>query len=59
MTVHQDQVPPTINLENPDDGCDLDYVPKQSRSMPVEVTLSNSFGFGGHNVTLVFQKYRN
>ncbi|MEM1278669.1 MAG: beta-ketoacyl-ACP synthase II [Cyanobacteria bacterium P01_H01_bin.152] len=59
MTVAQDQVPPTINLENPDEGCDLDYVPKQARQMPVDVTLSNSFGFGGHNVTLVFQKYRN
>jgi len=59
MTVYHDQVPPTINLENPDDNCDLDYVPNQSRQMPVEVALSNSFGFGGHNVTLVFQKYRN
>ncbi|WP_204136933.1 beta-ketoacyl-ACP synthase II [Halomicronema sp. CCY15110] len=58
MTVAHDQVPPTINLENPDDNCDLDYVPKQARQMPVNVTLSNSFGFGGHNVTLVFQKYR-
>ncbi|MGD1859726.1 MAG: beta-ketoacyl-ACP synthase II [Leptolyngbyaceae cyanobacterium] len=59
MTVLEDQVPPTINLEQPDEGCDLDYVPNQARQMPVNVTLSNSFGFGGHNVTLVFQKYRN
>ena len=59
MVVHQDQVPPTINLDNPDENCDLDYVPNQSRALPVDVTLSNSFGFGGHNVTLVFQKYRN
>ncbi|MGF1460138.1 MAG: beta-ketoacyl-ACP synthase II [Leptolyngbyaceae cyanobacterium] len=58
MTVHHNQVPPTINLENPDEGCDLDYVPNQARQMSVDVTLSNSFGFGGHNVTLVFQKYR-
>ncbi|MEM6520910.1 MAG: beta-ketoacyl-ACP synthase II [Cyanobacteria bacterium P01_D01_bin.71] len=58
MTVYNDQVPPTINLDNPDEGCDLDYVPSQARQMPVNVTLSNSFGFGGHNVTLVFQKYR-
>ena len=58
MAVNQDQVPPTINLDNPDENCDLDYVPNQSRSLPVDVTLSNSFGFGGHNVTLVFQKYR-
>ncbi|MEM6835626.1 MAG: beta-ketoacyl-ACP synthase II [Cyanobacteria bacterium P01_C01_bin.120] len=59
MTILEDQVPPTINLEQPDEGCDLDYVPNQARQMPVNVTLSNSFGFGGHNVTLVFQKYRN
>ncbi|NEQ44232.1 MAG: beta-ketoacyl-ACP synthase II [Leptolyngbya sp. SIOISBB] len=59
LTVHHDQVPPTINLAHPDENCDLDYVPNQARQMPVEVTLSNSFGFGGHNVTLVFEKYRN
>ena len=59
LTVHHDQVPPTINLANPDDNCDLDYVPNHARQMPVNVTLSNSFGFGGHNVTLVFEKYRN
>ena len=58
MAVNQDQVPPTINLDNPAENCDLDYVPNQSRALPVDVTLSNSFGFGGHNVTLVFQKYR-
>ncbi|PSN17496.1 beta-ketoacyl-[acyl-carrier-protein] synthase II, partial [filamentous cyanobacterium CCP5] len=58
LAVHHDRVPPTINLENPDEGCDLDYVPNQSREHSVEVALSNSFGFGGHNVTLVFQKYR-
>lgn len=58
LAVANDQVPPTINLENPDPACDLDYVPNQSRKQPVEVALSNSFGFGGHNVTLVFKKYR-
>lgn len=58
MAVANDQVPPTINLENPDPDCDLDYVPNQSRSGNVEVALSNSFGFGGHNVTLVFKKYK-
>lgn len=58
MAVANDRVPPTINLENPDPSCDLDYVPNQSREMPVEVALSNSFGFGGHNVTLAFKKYR-
>jgi 3-oxoacyl-[acyl-carrier-protein] synthase II len=58
LAVANDQVPPTINLEHPDPACDLDYVPNQSRKQPVEVALSNSFGFGGHNVTLVFKKYR-
>ncbi|MBD1901392.1 beta-ketoacyl-ACP synthase II [Trichocoleus sp. DQ-A3] len=58
MAIAQDQIPPTINLENPDPGCDLDYVPNKSRSQTVEVALSNSFGFGGHNVTLAFKKYR-
>ncbi|MBP0027979.1 beta-ketoacyl-ACP synthase II [Roseofilum reptotaenium CS-1145] len=59
-TIAEDHVPPTLNLDNPDEehGCDLDYVPNESRKMPVEVALSNSFGFGGHNVTLVFRKYR-
>lgn len=58
MAVANDQIPPTINLTNPDPTCDLDYVPNQSRKQVVEVALSNSFGFGGHNVTLVFCKYR-
>jgi len=57
MAVANDRVPPTINLENPDPECDLDYVPNQSRVQTVEVALSNSFGFGGHNVTLAFKKY--
>ncbi|HEY9697207.1 MAG TPA: beta-ketoacyl-ACP synthase II [Trichocoleus sp.] len=58
MAMANDRVPPTINLENPDPACDLDYVPNQSRAHQVEVALSNSFGFGGHNVTLAFRKYR-
>jgi 3-oxoacyl-[acyl-carrier-protein] synthase II len=58
MAIASDRVPPTINLDNPDPDCDLDYVPHQSRSMKVDVALSNSFGFGGHNVTLVFKKYQ-
>ncbi len=57
MAIANDKVPPTINLENPDPECDLDYVPQQSRSHQVGVALSNSFGFGGHNVTLAFKKY--
>lgn len=58
MAVANDRVPPTINLQNPDSACDLDYVAHTSRSQSVEVALSNSFGFGGHNVTLAFKKYR-
>ncbi|ACK72439.1 3-oxoacyl-(acyl-carrier-protein) synthase 2 [Gloeothece citriformis PCC 7424] len=57
MAIASDQIPPTINLVNPDPECDLDYVPDQSRAHKVEVALSNSFGFGGHNVTLAFKKY--
>ncbi|MFN4065911.1 MAG: beta-ketoacyl-ACP synthase II [Thermosynechococcus sp.] len=57
MAVAHDRIPPTINLEQPDPACDLDYVPHQSRACPVTVALSNSFGFGGHNVTLAFRKF--
>ena len=54
----RDQVmPPTINLENPDPDCDLDYVPNQSRKAEVEYALSNSFGFGGTNAALLFKRY--
>lgn len=58
MAVANDRVPPTINLQEPDAECDLDYVPNQSRTHTVDVAMSNSFGFGGHNVTLIFRKYR-
>jgi 3-oxoacyl-[acyl-carrier-protein] synthase II len=57
MAIANDRVPPTINLQNPDPDCDLDYVPNTSRKQTVTVALSNSFGFGGHNVTLVFKKF--
>jgi 3-oxoacyl-[acyl-carrier-protein] synthase II len=57
LAIANDHLPPTINLENPDPECDLDYVANQSRAQKVEVALSNSFGFGGHNVTLAFKKY--
>ncbi len=51
-------IPPTINLETPDPACDLDYVPNQARQADLEVALSNSFGFGGHNATLVLRAFR-
>jgi 3-oxoacyl-[acyl-carrier-protein] synthase II len=55
----RDQVmPPTINLENPDPDCDLDYVPNQARKAEVEYALSNSFGFGGTNAALLFKRYQ-
>ncbi len=51
-------IPPTINLDHPDPACDLDYVPHQARRARLEVVLSNSFGFGGHNTALVFRLFR-
>ncbi len=57
LAVHQQKVPPTINLEDPDPDCDLDYVPKTAREMPVRYALSNSFGFGGTNGALLFKRY--
>ena len=48
--------PPTINLEHPGEGCDLDYVPNTARDMPMEAVMSNSFGFGGTNGSLIFKK---
>ena len=50
-------VPPTIHYQTPDPECDLDYVPNQARELPVQVVLSNSFGFGGHNAVLIIREY--
>ncbi|MBM3881340.1 MAG: beta-ketoacyl-[acyl-carrier-protein] synthase II, partial [Verrucomicrobia bacterium] len=50
-------VPPTINLEHPDPQCDLDYVPNTARELRVEAIVNNSFGFGGHNASLVARRF--
>jgi 3-oxoacyl-[acyl-carrier-protein] synthase II len=55
----RDQVaPPTINLDNPDPECDLDYIPHRARELKMEYVMSNSFGFGGTNGTLIFKRYQ-
>jgi 3-oxoacyl-[acyl-carrier-protein] synthase II len=56
-TIEDGIVPPTVNYEHPDPDCDLDYVPNEARKQDVNLVVSNSFGFGGHNVALVFKKY--
>jgi 3-oxoacyl-[acyl-carrier-protein] synthase II len=58
FAIHHGILPPTINYETPDPDCDLDYVPNQARKQDVEIALSNAFGFGGTNATLVLRKYR-
>jgi 3-oxoacyl-[acyl-carrier-protein] synthase II len=58
LALRDQLLPPTINLENPDPECDLDYVPNQSRQAAVEYALSNSFGFGGTNAALLFKRYQ-
>ncbi|MHB8917903.1 MAG: beta-ketoacyl-ACP synthase II [Desulfocucumaceae bacterium] len=57
MAMQRGVIPPTINLKSPDPECDLDYIPNQARNAVVNVAVSNSFGFGGHNVTLIFKKF--
>jgi len=57
MSIHTGMVHPTINYTTPDPNCDLDYVPNVARKMPVNVAISNSFGFGGHNAALLIKKY--
>jgi 3-oxoacyl-[acyl-carrier-protein] synthase II len=58
LSIYDDIVPPTINLDNPDPECDLDYVPHKSRKMSVHYALTNSFGFGGTNACLLFKKFK-
>ena len=57
LALRDQLLPPTINLDNPDEGCDLDYVPKHSRKANIEYALSNSFGFGGTNGSLIFKRW--
>jgi len=57
LTMQHSLIPPTINLEQPGEGCDLDYVPNVARPATVNACMSNSFGFGGHNAVLVFRRY--
>ena len=58
LAVERDILPPTINLDEPDPECDLDYVPNVARQVKCDVALSNSFGFGGTNATLIVGKYK-
>jgi len=58
LAIHDQIAPPTINYENPDPLCDLDYVPGKARPMKIEYALSNSFGFGGTNGSLIFKRYQ-
>ena len=59
LAVHDDIIPPTVNHDHPGDECDLDYVPKVARKTKVNTAMTNSFGFGGTNATLILSKYKN
>jgi 3-oxoacyl-[acyl-carrier-protein] synthase II len=58
LAVNRDTLPPTINYDEPDPECDLDYIPNESREAEVKVGVSNSFGFGGHNACIVVREFR-
>jgi len=57
LAIRDDMLPPTINYETPDPECDLDYLPNEARAAPCNIALSNSFGFGGQNITLVVRQF--
>jgi 3-oxoacyl-[acyl-carrier-protein] synthase II len=57
LAIRDNVMPPTVNLDHPGDDCDLDYVPHTAREKPVDVALSNSFGFGGQNISLIIRRY--
>ena len=57
LAIRDDGVPPTINLDHPGPDCDLDYIPHVARRKPVDVALSNSFGFGGQNIALIRRRF--
>ena len=57
LAIDRGVLPPTINYETPDPECDLDYIPNESREADVRTAVSNSFGFGGHNATVVFRRF--
>ena len=57
LAIHNGVLPPTINLDHPGEGCDLDYIPNVARETRVDTVMSNSFGFGGHNASLLIRRY--
>ncbi len=57
LAIHHGVLPPTINLDHPGEGCDLDYIPNVARETRVDTVMSNSFGFGGHNASLLIRRY--
>jgi 3-oxoacyl-[acyl-carrier-protein] synthase II len=57
LAIHNGVLPPTINFDHPGEGCDLDYIPNVARESRVDTVMSNSFGFGGHNASLLIRRY--